>query len=427
MRYRKQKLVLLVALLEGIIFFHAYTTFALDSGIATSTQSLDRQTLEAQIQAKAKDLEVVTKQLTQTNENLKTVKNQKVTLQHDLQTMKSTISQLSLRIKADTLNIQKLGLELETLHYDTQDIEKAMKTKRLAVGELLGELQKKDNENLLAVFLRNNTLADSVFETQSLTNIQSQLTGDIQNLITLHAEYNQKITLESSKKQDIALHQKELQDHQVIIQDQKQEQESLLAATKNKESVYQQQLGELLKQQQKIESEIEDLDAILRAKINPSSLPFARSGVLFVPVEGGAVTQGYGSTSFAASQYRSKWHNGIDIGAPIGTPVYAAEDGTVAAVGNEDLYCPRAAYGRFIVINHNNNLTTLYGHLSRQIVIAGDTVKRGQLIGYVGKTGWATGPHLHFTVFAQATYYLRSSRSCGPIPQGGDLNPLTYL
>ena len=94
---------------------------------------------------------------------------------------------------------------------------------------------------------------------------------------------------------------------------------------------------------------------------------------------------------------------------------------------NQDSYCYKGAYGKVVVINHTNNLTTLYGHLSRYIVAKGDIVQKGQVIGYSGKTGYATGPHLHFTVFAQPTFYVGPSRTCGPMPFGGDLNPQRYL
>ena len=96
-------------------------------------------------------------------------------------------------------------------------------------------------------------------------------------------------------------------------------------------------------------------------------------------------------------------------------------------VGNQDKYCPRAAYGKFIVVRFDNGLTGIYGHLSGQIVSVGNRVERGQLIGYMGRTGWATGPHVHFTVWSSATYTIRQTRTCGPMPVGGDINPMPYL
>jgi murein DD-endopeptidase MepM/ murein hydrolase activator NlpD len=86
------------------------------------------------------------------------------------------------------------------------------------------------------------------------------------------------------------------------------------------------------------------------------------------------------------------FHSGIDIDAPYGTPVRAAGDGDVmdAQMG--------AGYGRAVVLNHGHDLETLYGHLSAIAVFPGQHVTRGQIIGYVGQSGRATGPHLHYEV-----------------------------
>ncbi|MEK9173363.1 MAG: M23 family metallopeptidase, partial [Patescibacteria group bacterium] len=123
---------------------------------------------------------------------------------------------------------------------------------------------------------------------------------------------------------------------------------------------------------------------------------------------------------------------------PIGTPILAAGDGIVINVTDQDQYrgCRGGAYGKLIVIKHKNGLTTLYAHLSRFIVSIGQEVKEGEVIGYMGKSGWATGPHLHFTVFANNTLTparagfpegTKASRVCGPMPVGGDLDPEQYL
>ncbi len=88
------------------------------------------------------------------------------------------------------------------------------------------------------------------------------------------------------------------------------------------------------------------------------------------------------------------WHQGIDISTDKGQPVYATADGQVeSAAYNGD-------YGNLIVLKHGFGLSTRYGHLSRFVVKVGETVKRGDIIGYVGATGRATGPHLHYEILA---------------------------
>jgi len=199
-----------------------------------------------------------------------------------------------------------------------------------------------------------------------------------------------------------------------------------LAQSKNQEKVYQANLDKLFDKQAEISAEIDKVEEELKAKMDPTVLPLSRSGVLGKPCLGPIVQQ-YGRTTFALKAYKNQFHNGLDFDLNVGDPLFAAEAGKVIATGDQDLYCRRQAYGRFAVITHDNNLTTLYGHMSRVIVKAGDIVERGQLIGYAGNTGYSTGPHLHFTVYASKSFYMGSSTSCGIMPYGANLNPNDYL
>lgn len=89
-----------------------------------------------------------------------------------------------------------------------------------------------------------------------------------------------------------------------------------------------------------------------------------------------------------------KWrgHMGVDYAAPTGTPIHATADGIVDFIGNQ------SGFGKIVILKHRNNISTYYAHQSRFVngMKKGDRVEQGQLIGYVGSTGWATGPHLHY-------------------------------
>jgi murein DD-endopeptidase MepM/ murein hydrolase activator NlpD len=108
------------------------------------------------------------------------------------------------------------------------------------------------------------------------------------------------------------------------------------------------------------------------------------------PVEG-RVGSGFGARQDPING-EGAFHPGIDIEAPYGTPVRAAGDGEVT--GSQ----MGAGYGRQIVLSHGHDLLTIYGHLSAMAVVPGQHVTRGQVIGYVGQSGRATGPHLHYEV-----------------------------
>ena len=110
------------------------------------------------------------------------------------------------------------------------------------------------------------------------------------------------------------------------------------------------------------------------------------------PTDGGYVSSSFGGRANPFSGYGSDWHPGIDIAVDYGTPVYASAAGYVQQAG---WY---GGYGNYIRLGHDFGYETAYGHMSRLAVRAGSFVKKGQVIGYVGSTGYSTGPHLHFEV-----------------------------
>ena len=90
-------------------------------------------------------------------------------------------------------------------------------------------------------------------------------------------------------------------------------------------------------------------------------------------------------------------HKGIDIACAYGTPIYAADGGTVTFAGR------RGAYGMLIIINHGGGYETYYAHESEILVKVGEEVYQGKVIGKVGSTGVSTGPHCHFEIHYQGT------------------------
>jgi murein DD-endopeptidase MepM/ murein hydrolase activator NlpD len=92
------------------------------------------------------------------------------------------------------------------------------------------------------------------------------------------------------------------------------------------------------------------------------------------------------------AQGEGEFHKGVDIKAPMGTPIHAPGDGTVESAEMA------SGYGREVVLDHGHGVRTIYGHMSAMAVIAGQHVVRGQVIGYVGQSGRATCPHVHYEV-----------------------------
>lgn len=110
-----------------------------------------------------------------------------------------------------------------------------------------------------------------------------------------------------------------------------------------------------------------------------------------VPLESMRMTSDYGMRNHPVLGGRRN-HKGIDLAAPIGTPVYATADGII---GKAEWF---SSYGLYVQIEHGADLETRYAHMSRLAVATGERVKKGDIIGYVGSTGRSTGPHLHYEV-----------------------------
>ena len=129
------------------------------------------------------------------------------------------------------------------------------------------------------------------------------------------------------------------------------------------------------------------------------------------PMEFSRVTSGFAMRMHPLLQ-TWRQHNGVDYGAPQGTPVRAVGDGVVGFAGW------RSGYGNVVEIQHGNNRSTLYAHLSRVDVRKGQRAEQGQRLGAVGRTGWATGPHLHFEfrVGGQHQDPLRVARATETVP-----------
>ena len=110
------------------------------------------------------------------------------------------------------------------------------------------------------------------------------------------------------------------------------------------------------------------------------------------PTDGGFISSPFGGRPNPFSGYGRDWHPGIDIAVDYGTPVYASAAGYVEQSG---WY---GGYGKYVRLSHDFGYETAYGHMSRLAVSAGSFVKKGEVIGYVGSTGYSTGPHLHFEI-----------------------------
>lgn len=388
--------------------------------------------LQKAIQEKTNALQEVNQKIQQTQKDLQETAERGKSLQQEIKTIDKNISGLNLSIKGSQLNIEKLSLEIKALQLDIGDAEANINKKKEAVGFLLQELQKKDNRTLLAVILQNQSLTETLGEIQQLADFNKGLSTEVSELQSLNDQLNDKLDISAGKKKKVELENSNLKYRRQIVEVQKSDRQTVLAQTKNQEKTYQILITDLEKQQNILQDDIEKIEDELKAKFDISLIPLKKKMFIW-PVKlkdiGGVgyITQHYGEHSYL---YRGKPHNGLDIGGlGIGTPIFAAAEGTVTAVDNNDRSTwNKYQYGKYVLIQHENNLSTLYAHLSSQAVKKGDAVKRGDLIGYSGKTGYATGPHLHLGLYITSSIqFISKAPAVGLIPVGVILDPEDYL
>ncbi|MDX1535477.1 MAG: peptidoglycan DD-metalloendopeptidase family protein, partial [Candidatus Spechtbacterales bacterium] len=280
-----------------------------------------------------------------------------------------------------------------------------------------------DKESVVELVFKYDNFSEFFNQVQARRSMQGAIQERLLEIKELKVELEESKVILTEKEARFAEDRSVLRDQKIIIERERLRRNQLLREARQEEAGYQELLSEIEAQQKETQEQIFELEDQLRQAIDPDSIPTAGTALFQWPAEG-ILTQGYGCTSFAKSSkfYPSCFHNGIDVASAGGTPIYAAADGVVLHMD----YTP-TAYGYWITIKHSNGLITLYGHLSLQKVRPGQTVKRGDLIGYMGSTGLSTGPHLHFTVFTANDYFLKPSRYSGMIPIGATVNPFDYL
>lgn len=403
--------------------------------IFAATES--KQSLDEQIKAKNEEIKRLEEEAQKYKETLTDIGHQANTLQSRIKTLDTSLNRLNSNIKVTNAKIGLTTLEIEELADGITEKETSIKENRDRLAKLLSTLAASDRETPLEIMMKNETLSSFFSSINGLANLQRDVRLTLSELRDAKEELKQKKDDSEKKRRELTKLVATLSDQKNIQEYERKERASVLAETKNQEKKYQDLLAEVERKREALQQEINSLEAGLKISFDLSLLPKAGTGTLGWPLPDPIfITQYFGSTSFARSgAYNGKGHNGIDFRAAVGTPVFSAEGGVVRAAGDTDTACRGASYGRWVLIDHNNNLATLYAHLSLIKVKSGDSVKRGDLIAYSGKTGYATGPHLHLTVFAKQAVEVGQlkSRVCKTImtlplsPFGGYINPIDYL
>lgn len=420
--------------------------------------------IQAKIDANNQQVETLKADIAALQTQLDAVGAKKDTLQSAISSLTLSQKQLAAQIKVTQSKIASANLQIQQLTLSIGDKEASITADQDAISKQLRSIAGAEQTPLVVQIISTNSLRDAWQMTDQAMQFNRALAGNIDDLRTARTELSiNRDKVDAAKKNLLAL-QSDLTLQKRSVDASKATQQQLLSQTKNQESNYQKLIAQKQAAEASFEQELSNLQGQLNLIVHPGLLPKVGTGILSWPFSTAfmfdctqrkatfgnlfCITQYFGSTPFATANpqvYSNHGHNAIDIGVPIGTAVRAALSGTVLATGNTDLaHDARGnqcwSFGKWVMIVHGNGINTLYAHLSTIDVSQGQSVSTGQVVGLSGMTGYATGPHLHFGVYAtEGTKIMTlgqfkgvSGTACAgasmPVASlDAYLNPLSYL
>lgn len=423
---------------QSVLWSTAFLLLAVVLPLSVNAQSAAE--LQKQIDDNNAQVEQLDKEIAQYQTQLDAVSSKKQTLQ-------STLDRLNLSIKKVTASVGVTKSQIRTTELQIQQLSEGMATKQSSIdidvaglAEAVRSLDQAEGQPFIIQLLNADTISTAWQDIETLTSFQAAIRSRISSLTSQKRSLADTKSAQEEKRAQLLKQQQTLTTQQGSLNATKKAQSDLLAQTKNQESTYQAILAAKQAAKASFEQALNDLQAKLQYTVDPSQVTPAGQGILRWPLDTVRLTQYFGNTAFAQSgAYNGKGHNGIDFAAPIGTPVRTSLTGTVVGVGNTDAVRGCYSFGKWVMIQHANGLSTMYAHLSQVGVTQGESIPTGEIIGYSGETGYATGPHLHFGVYVtSATQIIPLSQAtkqktpCAtavmPIaPLSGYLNPMNYL
>lgn len=404
------------------------------------TSEIDR--LEQEINSRTNRIVEIDAEIAKFEAELAQVGGEKRTLQSAISKLEierkkvnSEISKTENLISSTDLEISKLALEIARTEEDIN------KTKN-AVSAIIRQEYQSNHSSLVELLLGQEHLSQFWSRLDAHQNIREMLSKKVDELDTYQEIVTGKRSSSEGKRNSLTSLKDQYAGQNQVLASNKEEQAKLLEVTKNEERNYQQLLASKQEVREQILKEMRDFESKLQFILDPATVPSAGTAVFAWPLDNVIVTQYFGGTEFAArnaAAYGGRaYHPGVDFGAPVGTPIKAPLSGTVRATGNTDLVPGCYSWGKWTLIDHANGLATLYAHQSAINVSPGQGVTTGDIIGFVGNTGFSTGPHLHFTVYAKDGVNVRkfneikTSTSCGPASSpfaavDAYIDPMLYL
>ncbi|ODH00387.1 peptidase M23 [Nostoc sp. KVJ20] len=360
---------------------------ALISANATSTGSID--TLRQQQQQMNQQQQSVVNERDRLTNLQQEAQKHLTGLKQNLQTTDSYLQESESRLQLATQRLQQLETDLAVA-------ERSYQERQIATVARLRYLQRSPASAGWAVLLQSQNISDFISRRHQLKLV---FQADQKILVKLNTQanlINQQKTDVEQQKNEIALIREQLLAQKSDYQTQAQSQSELIQRLNSDRLALEAAQNQLERESKNLEVLIQQKVAEAQAKTNSRTSVIIRgTGVMAYP-SNASTSSPFGWRMHPVLGYR-RFHAGLDFAASYGSTIRAADSGTVIFAG---WY---GGYGKAVIIDHGNGITTLYGHSSELYVADGQAVERGQAIAAVGSTGLSTGPHLHFEVRRNGT------------------------
>lgn len=328
---------------------------------------------------------------------LSKVRNQKLTLNNQVNLLDQQAETARLMLEKISAQIDEIGIEKTLINRDLVDLEEKALDQKLILQRALRLAYIKKQQGPLEVLLNTKSLSALLSYLQYLDQIQNHITGSIKNMNELQKDLAVKKSLLQDKDIYLAEIKSEKAVEEQSLQIQLDAKDKILKGLKMSEAEYQVKLDASRDEQQAVSNAIAAL-----LKSTDKGQTYSGELKLNWPISSRLIT-----ANFQDPDYKRRFgiaHNGMDIATPQGTPIKSPAEGTVTNVKDGGMGLS------YIVVTHNNGLSTAYLHVSSFAVSKGAYVAAGQVLGYTGGTpgtpgaGWlTTGPHLHLEVWYQGT------------------------
>ena len=377
--YKKQFSVFILALFLVSQFFLATNILA---------QSADE--IRDKIDQKDADIEKLEREIAAYQAELNTLGQQKDSLAGAIKELDITKKKLNADISVTQNKIDKTNLTIQNLGKDIGSKESSILNNINSITAGLRATNEFERTNVFQTLFSDTNFSDIWTDIDNIITLREKTREQVLALKQVKGELEDTRVVTIDAKNELVKLKSQLSSQQKIVEQNVSAKNKLLAETKNNEANYQKLLLDRIAQKEKFEQELADFESQLQFILDPSKLP--NKGALYWPLDKIFITSPFGPRARG-------FHSGTDFRASVGTPVRAMADGVVKGVGDTDICCPGASFGKWVFIEHSNGLSTAYGHLSLISSKKNQKVKRGEVIGYSGNTGSSTGPHLHVTVY----------------------------